>query len=339
MTNRIAGTQVIVNYIRKKDWDASLVQLKSFEDDDYTRDLHALTEDLQNLWNKEESRNWISNGLLSIGTVGSQHREDFNKLAGGMLHTLAKYIGAQQGALYKKTDDGQSHELLELIGGYACDRQMEKTISSNEGLIGQSYRDGKPAFLMNIPANFIKINSGLGEATPRCVAIIPLIRNTVKIGVMELAFLRKLQSHEQEFLLSVSEVIAGNLDNMLSSVQTKVLLSRAESMTVELRSKEQEMSQTIQELTAIREDLAWKNEELIRAQSEIDAITQREKELIESKLSTQQIIHDKVVSTFKRKVEALQAELKRERELNPLAMELVHINKQLNDKCYDAKTN
>src|SRR5690606_21905660 len=127
-----------------------------------------------------------------------------------------------------------------------------------------------------VPQKFFRITSGLGEATPTSVIVIPLIYNEKVEGVMELASFRQLQDHEQEFLMKAGESIASSLSTVRTNEQTKALLANTRAQTSRLLEQEEEMRQNMEELEATQEEMQRNEAEL---QRQIEASKQVEKNL------------------------------------------------------------
>jgi GAF domain-containing protein len=127
-----------------------------------------------------------------------------------------------------------------------------------EGLVGQCYLERDIIFMTNIPKEYINITSGLGEATPNCLLIVPLIVNDKINGVMELASFKKFQEHEVEFIKKLAENIASIIDNAKVSEQTKSLLVQSIQQSEMMRAQEEEMRQNMEELVATQEEIQRK---------------------------------------------------------------------------------
>lgn len=315
MNGQIIAAQLILTQVQNKEWSLAIDHSKRLQNDALANGLISLTENLKEFWALEETRSWVSSGLLEINKVIGRNYIDISKLSDDIVGSIVNYVKANQGALFIINHDDPNNIFFEMHGCFAYQRKkfLEKRIMLGEGLLSQCYREGDPIYLTNIPPDYIKITSGLGEALPRCLIILPLKASQKVIGIFELAFFRPLQLHEREFLNAACELIATAMINLQANQSTRVLLAQSETTSSELKKKQEELRHSLEEMQAIQEDLSRKNEELQKAKQEMEAMTQREKDLIESKLITQQLINDKVISTLKLKIERLQKEL-REKE-------------------------
>jgi PAS domain-containing protein len=101
----------------------------------------------------------------------------------------------------------------------------------------------------------VSITSGLGQATPRCVFIVPLKVNDIIYGVLELASFEPYQEYEREFIEKVCETIASSIATVKIASQTKYLLEQSQLQAEAMRSQEEEMRQNMEELQATQEGM------------------------------------------------------------------------------------
>src|SRR5690606_41854967 len=117
--------------------------------------------------------------------------------------------------------------VLELFGCYAYDkkRYVEKTIAPGQGLVGQTYLEKSTNYLTKIPPNYVNITSGLGEATPNCLVIVPLKFNDIVEGILEIASFKPFQQHEIEFLQKIGAIIDSDIINIGGAGKQKTLMT------------------------------------------------------------------------------------------------------------------
>ena len=175
-------------------------------------------------------------------------------------------MGANQGAFYLLEGEQVDDNKLKLLASYAYAKRKfhheEVTVRVGEGLIGQSIIEKEMIFMTQVPENYVKITSGLGEATPRCIAIMPLTFKDQAYGVIEIASFQILDQYQLGFLKKVSEGIAAEISVIKTHAHTKKLLESSQTITSELRLQEEEMRQTTEELKATQEEMARKMAEL-----------------------------------------------------------------------------
>ncbi|WP_165823963.1 ligand-binding sensor domain-containing protein [Pseudochryseolinea flava] len=206
---------------------------------------------------QEKIQAWISEGIAHISDVISKQKGSLNEFSHEVLKALLKYVRAQQGVMTVVNREDPSDEHLEVLATYGVNREHKKheRIEIGAGLIGASYKDGERKIVTNIPTDYLKITSGLGEATPARLLLLPLRTDDGDIlGVVEIAFLTEITATVTEFLDKVSSVIALNIHAVNLSHKTTLLLQQAKEQTEELRAQEEEMRQNMEELEATQEE-------------------------------------------------------------------------------------
>jgi PAS domain S-box-containing protein len=116
--------------------------------------------------------------------------------------------------------------------------------------------------MTEVPQDFVNITSGLGDARPDCILIVPLKLNNKIEGVIELASMKAFKNHEVEFVKKLGETIASAITTVRTAENTKVFLEQSQQQTEEMRAQEEEMRQNMEELQATQEQIHRKNEEV-----------------------------------------------------------------------------
>lgn len=138
-----------------------------------------------------------------------------------------------------------------------------------EGLVGQCFLEQDIIYLTDVPKTYASITSGLGEATPTAVILIPLKVNDLTVGVMELASLKEYQEHERTLLQKFAESIASTITSVQVNERTKQLLEQSQQQAEELKSQEEEMRQNMEEMTATQEEMQRKSDESNQVSAEL----------------------------------------------------------------------
>jgi methyl-accepting chemotaxis protein len=167
---------------------------------------------------------------------------------------LVEYLSANQAALYVANKE---EEYFERISTYAYGKKkgVEEKIDLNEGLIGQCAMEKSTIYLKEIPSDYVKITSGLGEATPRNILIVPLKIQEEVNGVLELASFEIFEEHQIQFIEKIGENIASLLSNRQVAEHTKRLLEESQQRAHALAQQEEEMRQNAEELQTTQEEM------------------------------------------------------------------------------------
>lgn len=226
---------------------------------------------------KEEVEKFINIGIAQCAEILRQSNVTMAEFSLDILRFLAKYFEANQGAFFIINEDNIEDKQLELTACYAYSRHkhLSQRIEIGEGLVGTAFLEKDIIYLTDIPQNYIKITSGLGESLPRCIIIVPLMINEDVYGVIELAFFKPLESYQIELLKKLSENIASTVKNVKVNERTKLLLENSQKQSEELRAQEEEMRQNMEEMQATQE-------EMHRRQTEVSEFQRMSNSIIKS---------------------------------------------------------
>jgi hypothetical protein len=220
----------------------------------------------------EERQNWLTRGIADISDILRQDNKDIHST---LITSIVKYIDATQGSIFMVNENDSDHEFLEMVACYAYERKkhFSKKIEIGQGLIGQCYLEKETILLKEVPEDFVNITSGLGEAVPTFVAIIPIRRETSVTGVMEFALFHELEDYQIEFLEKLGQNIASFFIENTMNTKTKELLEQTQSQMEELRAQEEEMRQNMEEMHATHEELLRKEQQYVERIEELEKET------------------------------------------------------------------
>ncbi|PIA68969.1 response regulator [Pseudomonas sediminis] len=226
---------------------------------------------------EQRRRAWLGGGqnLLAERLVGQPRVQE---LADRSLEFLAEYLGCVVAALYLR--DAQTGDLKRVAGyGFSEDAGLKAHFYNGEGLVGQAARGRRVVCLDDLPTDYIKVASSLGEGQPVSVALVPLQSEDRVNGVIELAFMRALEPREREFL----EAIAGNVGNTLEAARYR---QRLQDILGETQQLNEELQTQQEELRAANEELEQQARVLKESQAHLET-QQAELEQTNEKLSEQ----------------------------------------------------
>src|SRR5260221_638206 len=146
---------------------------------------------------------------------------------------------------------------MSMVSCYAWDKKkfITQKIHLGEGLAGQAWQEVDTIYLTDIPQNYIRITSGLGDANPNAILIVPLKVNDQIFGAVEIATFGAFKDFEMEFVKRIAESIASTISSVKINARTQRLLSESQQMTEEMRAQEEEMRQNMEELQATQEEM------------------------------------------------------------------------------------
>jgi methyl-accepting chemotaxis protein len=266
--------------------------------------LISMRDQMRKIAEQEKQRNWVNEGMARFVEILRNNSSNIKDLSENILVNLIKYLGANQGYLFVCTEEG-NQKFLDLAACYAYNRKkhISKRINIGEGLVGQAYLEQDSIYMTSIPPDYVNITSGIGQALPRNIVIVPLKINDIVYGVVEMASFQKIEKFQIEFLEKLGESIASTLANAKVTENTQKLLNEARLMAEQLRAQEEEVRQNMEELSATQEELS-------RRANEIEQIRKSEKERADYQIQSQKLLMEQFVAKTKEKENALLAKIK-----------------------------
>lgn len=230
----IAGVSGLLSYIGRRD----LLNLSQ----SYAANLAAQQASAKRL----EQQAWLRNGQTQLAeqVLGQL---SLNSLGHNILQFCAQYLGTAVAAIYVREEHGG----LKRVATYGFSREQEELdqqLDGNEGIVGQVAHQARLIRLDDVPQDYFKVSSGLGDGLPRSVLVVPTSDDERVNGVIELGFLRPLSDRDVELL----ELIASNIGTSIEAARYRQRLQEVLAQTQQLN----------EELQVQQEELKTANEEL-----------------------------------------------------------------------------
>jgi len=226
-------------------------------------------KDAEQRKNENAQRNWASQGLAEFNELLRNVGDDMQILSNKVIEKLVRYLDANMGGIYIVDDSDKDDIHLDLTAFYAYDRlkYAKQRIEIGENLIGQCFRENETVYLTDLPKGYVHISSGLGEADPTCLVIVPLKVNAETFGIVELASFRVIEKYQVEFIEKIGETIAATIANVKINMNTAKLLEESSEKSERLAQQEAEVHKNIENLKAQIENLQEINKnELVKYQ-------------------------------------------------------------------------
>ncbi|MGI6478551.1 MAG: GAF domain-containing protein [Salinivirgaceae bacterium] len=216
-------------------------------------------------------KNWSTQGLNMFAVSLRQYNDDLYKLGQEVITKLVDYIDVQSGALYLvENSEYDTYLKLYASSGFPKDRINQDKIYENQGAVGRCLIEKQTIYIDDVPSDFSKITSGLGQTSPGSVLITPLIVNEELIGAIELLGLKPIEEYKIRFVETVSVSIASIISIVRINVRTAELLNESRTQADELTQQEEEMRQNIEELAATQEESSEREKRYLKL---IDSVT------------------------------------------------------------------
>ena len=249
--------------------------------------INEMIRNLKETTQKNTEQDWLKTNIAKFTGMLQGHR-DLLTVAKLILSELAPLVSAQHGVFYIADTDENNDPILKLLGSYAY-RERKNIANSfrlGEGLVGECALEKERILVSMVPTDYIHISSGLGEAPPANIIVLPVIFEGQVKAVIELASFNKFSEIHLAFLDQLTESIGIVLNTIAANMRTEALLAQSQSLTEELQKQQEELKDTNQRLKEQAASLKA-SEELLKEQQE--ALRHTNEELEEkAKLLAQQ---------------------------------------------------
>ncbi|MBC7565471.1 MAG: response regulator [Pedobacter sp.] len=239
-----------------------------------TFDQQALTEkqiresniQLADISADNEQKNWLLSGATKLNEA-MQGEQEIDQLATNIITEICNYIGAPVGAIYLLS----SKKSFDLTAGYAYKKApgAEKGYKTGEGLVGQTALEKRFRLINELPKDYIKVNSGLGNTNPTSLMLLPVIFEKYTIAVVELGLLKEPGPVTIQFLNTISDNVGVAINSAVARVKLRDLFEETQQQAEELESQQEELRTTNEELIYKSEQLQASEEELMVQQEEL----------------------------------------------------------------------
>ncbi|GGS01549.1 HAMP domain-containing protein [Streptomyces nojiriensis] len=231
------------------------------------------------LANKEQD--WLKGNLARISAL-MQGRRELDDVASLIMSELTPVVSAQHGAFFLALPAGGTTEIgtdggadgsyeLRMRGSYAyAGGQMPISFRPGEGLIGAVAEEKRMILVENTPPGYLKISSGLGEAPPAHVIVLPVLFEGKVLGVIELASFTPFTQIQKDFLSQIAEMIGTSVNTISVNSKTEMLLKQSQEMTEQLRERSDELENRQKALQAANAELEEKAELLAQQNRDIE---------------------------------------------------------------------
>ena len=164
--------------------------------------LLSMRDEMKRQKEEDNKRMWATQGLSDLSQLIREHQNNIQELTFRAATFIVNYVQVQQASLFVVERDDNDEQYLNLSACYAFNRKklLEKRVNIGEGLVGQAFLERQTVVLTKVPQGYTTITSGLGDATPGYLIVVPMIYNEVVTAVLELAGFRILEDSRSNFL-------------------------------------------------------------------------------------------------------------------------------------------
>ena len=262
LTTQLRAIVDVATAVTKGDLTRS-IQVEAQGEVAFVKDnINEMIRNLKDTTLRNKEQDWLKTNLATF-TRMLQGQRDFLQVGKLILSELAPLVSAQQGAFYiMNKSDGESE--LRLLASYAWQdgNGVKNRFKVGESLVGQAALEKRRIVVSDVPNNYSRVSSGLGEFLPTNIVVLPILFEGEVKAVMELSSIEKFSPTHQAFLDQLTESIGIVLNTIEASTQTENLLKQSQSLAAELQKTNLELEEKARSNLAKDQFLAMLSHEL-----------------------------------------------------------------------------
>ena len=266
LTTQVREIADVATAVTEGDLTRSITVEASGEVAELKDKINQMITNLAHTTQRNEEQDWLKTNLAKISSM-MQGQRDLQTVSRLIMSELTPTVSAQHGAFFlaegtEGAEDETADTILRLKAsyGYKKRKDVPTWFKVGEGLVGQCALEKQAILITEAPADYIKVTSGLGDATPVNVIVLPVLFEEQVLGVIELASLRPFSEVNQTLLDQVIETIGVVLNTIIANMRTEELLEQSQRLTQELQSQSEELQTQQEELQQTNEELQEKAE-------------------------------------------------------------------------------
>ena len=228
------------------------------------------------------AQDWLKTGLGRLNNV-MRGEPDIAKLSTQVISEIATYLDAKVAALYL-LDEQPGVEQLRLVGTYAYTKRknLSNLFKIGEGLVGQAAFEKQQILVRNVPEDYIRVTSGLGERTPKFICVTPFLFEDRLKGVIEVGTLNHMTDLELEYLGQAVPALGVTIEAAQRRTEVDRALQQSQRLSEELQAQQEELKTANEELEEQTRLLQQSEERLKAQQEELQVVNEELEEKNES---------------------------------------------------------
>ncbi|MFC8196393.1 HAMP domain-containing protein, partial [Streptomyces sp. NPDC057298] len=264
LTTQVRAIAEVASAVAQGDMSRSITVETQGEVDELKDNINLM---VANLRETTRAKDWLESNLARLAALMQGHR-DLMEVADLILRELTPLVNAQYGAFFLADPEMDKATLqtalpikgLAFIAGYgsAQSATVDTVSMPVHGLVRQAAREKKRILVEEAPPDYIKINSGLGEAAPASVVIIPILFEDKLLGVIELASFSRFSDVHLAFFDQFVNTIGVAINTIIANSRTESLLGESQRLAIQLQDRSDELQSQQAELQRSNAELEEK---------------------------------------------------------------------------------
>ena len=269
LTNQVRAIAEVATAVTQGDLTRSIQVEARGEVAELKDNINTMINNLRLTTERNTEEDWLKTNLARF-TGMLQGQRDLTTVGKTLLSELAPLVNAHQAVIYQmETEEEAKLVLLSVYAGDRADGHLRR-VDLGEGLVGQCATEKRRILIRDLADTKVTIRSGLFEAVPRNVIVLPVLFEDRVKAVIELASLGVFTASHLAFLEQLTASIGIVLNSIEATMQTEGLLKQSQQLATELQTQQKELQQKNEQLAQKAQQLAEQNAEVERKNQEIE---------------------------------------------------------------------
>jgi HAMP domain-containing protein/signal transduction histidine kinase/CheY-like chemotaxis protein len=276
LTTQLRAIADVSTAVTQGDLTRSITVEAAGEVADLKDNINEMIRNLRETTERNAAQDWLNSNLARFSGM-LQGQRDQKTVARMLMSEVTPLVDAHHGAFYvaeEPPDGGETELRLIATYGYKERKSISNRFKVGEALVGQAALEKKPIVIRQAPEDYVRISSGLGEAAPASIVVIPVLFEENVMAVVELAAFTPFTEIQQAFLEQLAESIGVVLNTIQANMRTEELLLQSQQLTQDLQAQSEELQAQQDELKRSNAELEAQtatlraSEELLQTQQE-----------------------------------------------------------------------
>lgn len=337
--NKVSGTMKSVAS-GEQDLSTKIKMISNDEIDEVASSFNTMVESLEEKTRKEQNLTWIKSNIADI-TTNLTRILDLESLSKTFLSKVVPLVDSCHAVFYLKEDGKENPKpRYKLLASYAFKerKHLSNTFVEGEGLVGQVILEKSPIILTDVPDDYIQVKSGLGEAPPLTIYVLPVMFKGDVKAVLELASFKTFTPEQQIFLEEMVSSLGIILDNVMGRIRLAELLEESQTLMEEVQAQSEELQSQQEELRLTNEELEEQTQSLRESEEKLqvqqEELEQANEELKERAKRLEE--RNQLIEKTNQEMEMAQAEL--EEKAKQLALSSKYKSEFLANMSHELRT-
>ncbi|MGW1023606.1 HAMP domain-containing protein [Streptomyces sp. NPDC002577] len=280
LTRQVRAIAEVTSAVAQGDLTRSITVEAPGEVGDLKDNINSMVESLRATTRANEEQDWLKTNLARISGLLQGTRE-VTAAARLIMDEVPPLVSAQYGAFLLARTDAEGTR-LDMIASYGAPDTAPRSFRLGQSLVGQATLSRRTIAIEDVPPGYATVSSGVGEADPAALLVLPVVVEDQAIGALELASLHPFTAIHRDFLDQFIETLGVNVSSLIAHARTDELLEQSQRLTAELSVRQEELQRSnaeLEEKAALlaerNRDIEAKNLEIERARQELETRAQQ----------------------------------------------------------------